>query len=275
MIRRLLTAAPLLAVIIPALYFGGIFFSLLLGAFVLLASWEYGQLFISRGHRPSMAVLIAGVFALQVSRAPWFSAYWNTALISPIVFTAAALAAMIVHLVDYERGRDEAAVDFVVTLGGLAYLGWVAAYMLDLRGVAQGGQWVMLVFGTVWLSDTFAYVAGSRWGRHKMSPRLSPKKSWEGFIAGIVGGVFSAVALELLFGQLRYAATDLLSAAILGLILGTFTTFGDLGESLLKRYASAKDSGSAFPGHGGGFDRIDSLIWAGVIGYCWVLVFVR
>jgi phosphatidate cytidylyltransferase len=183
------------------------------------------------------------------------------------------LCGMTYHLVSYERGRGQAGTDFGITMGGLFYLGWLGAYLISLRNLPDGLWWVLLVLPVTWLVDTGAYLVGSRIGRHKMLPRLSPKKSWEGYFGGILFGVISGALLPI--GWQFLAGTPIgvtpVRGALVGLVLGVVTILGDLGESMFKRQAGVKDSGNILPGHGGAFDRIDSWLWAAVIGYYMVL----
>jgi len=260
MVRRTGTALLLLALILPAIYFGGLLYSLIVAAFLLTATWEYVHMFSLMEFKPSLVVSIGGVLTILAARL--FSPAAAGAALSAVI-----LVAMTVHLVDYERGRDRAALDFAITVGAIAYLGWVGAYMIDLRLLPNGGWWIMLVFPVVWLSDSGAYLIGVKYGRHKMLPRLSPHKSWEGYFAGIAGGVICGAFFAFAYTRFGPLNLSVWQGALLGLLLGVLTTLGDVGESLFKRFASVKDSGSLFPGHGGAFDRIDSLIWAAVIGY--------
>jgi phosphatidate cytidylyltransferase len=121
----------------------------------------------------------------------------------------------------------------------------------------------------VWLADSGAYFIGVRFGRHKLSPRLSPKKTWEGYLAGVVTGTLGAALLALVWriGAGPETAITFWRAAWLGFVISVLTPLGDLGESMIKRQVGAKDSSHLIPGHGGVFDRIDSWLWAGVIGY--------
>lgn len=260
MVRRTGTALLLLILILPAIYFGGLYYFLIVSAFMLAATWEYAHMFSAMQFKPSLPVSIGGVFVVLAAR-----------LFAPgetgAVLTAVVLVAMTVHLLDYEHGRDQAALDFAITIGGIVYLGWVGAYMIDLRALPNGGWWIMLVFPVVWLSDTGAYMIGVQYGVHKMLPRLSPHKSWEGYFAGVAGAMISGAFLAFAYTRFGPLHVSPWQGALLGIALGVLTTLGDVGESLFKRFASAKDSGSLFPGHGGAFDRIDSLIWAAVIGY--------
>jgi phosphatidate cytidylyltransferase len=116
-------------------------------------------------------------------------------------------------------------------------------------------------------------------GKHKMVPRLSPKKSWEGYIGGVVFAAGGLPLLGLLFARLGMpAGAPFTSAnlALLGLAIGALTTLGDLAESMIKRQMKVKDAGQLLPGHGGIFDRIDSWLWALPIGYFLIsLVFLK
>ena len=263
MVRRTLTALILLAVLLPAVYFGGIPYFLLLSVFVGIATWEYAGMFQRRGFSPARSIAIPAVLLLLATRMFWPQA-------SSVVFTIAILAAMAFHLWAYERGRDDAAVDLLITLGGITYLGWIAAYLLDLRLLPNGMWWLLLVLATVWVADSAAYFVGVRLGRHQMAVRLSPKKTWEGYAAGAFAGTAIGAILGSLMSRYGYLELNVWAGGALGLVLSGLTTLGDLGESLFKRYAVIKDSGTFLPGHGGAFDRIDSLIWAGVLGYYFI-----
>lgn len=265
--RRTVTAILLLALVVPAVVFGGFLYFLLITFFVVTACWEYVQMFRAMKLEPSMILTIGGSFLILLTRAFWSAG-------TEPVFTALILLSMTYHLIAYERGRDQAALDFAITVSGFAYLGWISAYIIDLRSLPNGVWWVLFVFPIVWLTDSGAYAFGAKYGKHKMSVRLSPKKSWEGYWAGVfmgtVYGAFFAFAYTK-FGPLH---VSIWQGLLFGFLLSTTTTLGDFGESLFKRYANAKDSGNLFPGHGGAFDRIDTLIWAAVLGVFWIRWFL-
>jgi len=105
---------------------------------------------------------------------------------------------------------------------------------------------VVLILATVWIADSAAYFVGVRFGTHKMTPRLSPKKSWEGYIAGVIAGTASAVVLDA-SSAIRPIGPQLVEGDLLGVVLSALTTVGDLGESLFKRFAGIKDSGNFLP----------------------------
>ena len=266
MARRTVTAFILLALVIPAIMFGGVPYFLIIAFFLVMASWEYVHMFRAAKFEPSLSLTVGGVFLILALRAFW--PQWTEP-----VFTALILLAMTIHLIAYERGRDQAALDFVITAGGLIYLGWIGAYLIDLRALPNGGWWVMFVLPIVWLADSGAYSWGARYGKRKMTPRLSPKKSWEGYWAGVFMGTVYGAFFAFAYSKYGPLNVSILQGIILGFVLSTVTTLGDLGESLFKRFGSEKDSGNLFPGHGGAFDRIDSLIWAAVIGVYWIRFF--
>lgn len=268
MVRRALTALLLLGILIPVVYLGGVPYFILVAAFLGIAAWEYCQMFQLKGHEPVPLLTVGAVLLILAARAFRPDA-------APAVLTISVLAAMAVHLVRYEAGRDQAAVDLVVAVGGFAYLGWIGAYLLDLRLLPDGLQWLAVVLITVWLADSTAYFVGSRFGQHKMSRRLSPRKSWEGYGAGVIVGTAAAILLGWLLNNAGLLVVEPWQAGGLGLLLSVLTTLGDLGESLFKRFAGIKDSGTFLPGHGGAFDRIDSLIWAGALGYLCISIVLQ
>jgi phosphatidate cytidylyltransferase len=122
------------------------------------------------------------------------------------------------------------------------------------------------------LADSGAYFVGKRWGRRRMAPRLSPKKTWEGYLAGIVTGAVSGAGLAALWrlGAGSQSSLTAVRGLELGLLLAIVTPLGDLGISMMKREIGVKDTGGLIPGHGGALDRTDSWVWAGVIAYYFV-----
>jgi phosphatidate cytidylyltransferase len=103
-----------------------------------------------------------------------------------------------------------------------------------------------------------------------MFKRISPKKSWEGYLAGVFMGVIYGGFLAFAYTKFGHLQLGVAQGALLGLVISASSILGDLGESLFKRFANEKDSGTFLPGHGGAFDRVDSLIWAAVIGFFWI-----
>lgn len=258
MLKRTLTALALAVIGVPATIFGGVFFWIFMATFVTIAAWEYTNLMRGAKFEPQQVLVVLGTLGIFAVRT-YFPAYSEAAL------TGLVLLAMSLHLLAFERGRDQAAGDFAITVTGLIYLGWLGSYLVKLRELPGGLYWFFLVLPAVWFADSGAYLIGKQIGKHKLSPRLSPKKTWEGYIAGIIFGVFGGVLFAWLWRN--QISVTLLNGALIGLFMATLTTLGDLGESMIKRQAGMKDSSHILPGHGGIFDRIDTWLWASALGY--------
>jgi phosphatidate cytidylyltransferase len=272
MFRRTLTALALAAVGLPAIIYGGVFYFLLMGAFLVGGAWEYARMYRAVQLEPNEIVTVGGVLVIATARF-FFAEY---AVFALVVFV---LLAMSVHVFAYERGRDRAALDFSVTVTGIVYVGWLGSYLLDLRNIPNTGVWWLMFFlPLVWAGDTGAYSIGAVYGKHKMSPRLSPKKSWEGYAAGIFTAMYAGALFAYAFSALGpkplHGLIDPLQGAVLGLVISAITPLGDLGESMFKRQGGLKDSSNIFPGHGGILDRIDSWIWGAALGYFILQLFI-
>jgi phosphatidate cytidylyltransferase len=162
--------------------------------------------------------------------------------------------------------------DVGITLGGAFYTGGLLGYapllaaLPEDAGHAGGTAWMLLVLIGTAACDTGAYFVGSLFGRRKLIPRISAAKTWEGLAGGVLGAVVAAVALS---GLLKLS---IFAAVLLGIALCAAAVSGDLVESLIKRAAGVKDSGSLIPGHGGVLDRVDSILFVLVIVYWFVIV---
>jgi len=151
-------------------------------------------------------------------------------------------------------------------------LGWLGGYFLSLSALPKGNWWVMVTLALVWMADLGGYIFGTKWGKHKMSLRLSPRKTWEGYLGGVLFAVGSGLILSLAL-RLVLPELGLWEGAVIGFIIALLTPFGDLFISMLKRAAGVKDSGKLIPGHGGILDRADTWLWAMMLGYYLVLAF--
>jgi len=273
--QRVLVTAVLLPLGIAAVILGGIYYFLLVTVFIVLAAVEYVQMFRQGGHQPAGVLVVGGILLMALGRAydGFNSAPWIASLL--------ILLSMAYHLFSYERGRDQAATDFCLSLGGIFYLGWIGSYFISLRDLPDGAWWFWMALGPVLFADSIAYAIGKNFGRHKLSPRLSPKKTWEGYWAGVVAGTLSGLAIGAIFqawmGLRGYPTAPItpLHGLLMGMVMSVLTTLGDLGESMFKRQLGFKDSGSLLPGHGGFFDRVDAWLWAMVIGYYMAVWFIK
>ncbi len=268
--QRVLFTVIALPLGIFAVMLGGWVFAIVVAAILARAVWEYGALFQAGGVQPSRFMLLTGVLAIYVAR--YLVGFTFDSWLLPLLVALT----LVCHLMHFERGRDHAGTDFAASLSGIFYIGLLGSFMLLIRLIPSGEWWFMLTLFAVMLADTAAYFIGSAFGKHRLAPRLSPKKSWEGYIGGVVLTTIGMPLFLLLFRQFGLPDTpafSFLNAGLLGLIIGTLPTLGDLGISMIKREMHQKDASHILPGHGGVLDRIDSWLWAMPIGY-FLIVFL-
>lgn len=181
-------------------------------------------------------------------------------IIGALYVSIALLLALIVWYVFWLRARVP---DVGVSFFGAAYCGMLLSGLVVVRQALPhpwGGVLVLGIFFSVWANDSFAYLIGSKFGKHKLAPRVSPKKSWEGFFAGLVGSALFWCLFTLIPGL----NLGIPMAMAFGVISGLCGVLGDLAESRIKRNVGFKDSGKLLPGHGGLLDRCDSLFLVAV-----------
>ena len=253
---RLVTAAAGIPLVVGATLAGGIPFLILIEILAFLGTVEMHRLAGQKGLHPHRIVGVAG--ALAVVAAAYFLGEPGAAalLTGALVITLTAGLA--------RRTTDGILADGAVTLLGVLYLGWFGAHFCLLRnaafasgGLAPGGaRLLLLVFATTWVCDTAAYAFGMAFGKHRLFPHASPKKSVEGTVAGLLGAIVAAYAFR------GWLAPSLTHAQTLGIALavGAIGQAGDFAESLIKRDAGIKDTSRWLPGHGGVLDRFDSLL---------------
>jgi len=165
----------------------------------------------------------------------------------------------------------QAPVRLTLTLFGIIYIGFLFSHLMLLRKIDPvGRQWVFFVLVATFLADTLAAYTGSYLGKRKLIPRVSPGKTWEGFIGGCAGSILAAIV----FGAVFFSEIHFIHFVVLGTAIGVIGLFGDLLESVLKRSVEVKDSGTMLPGHGGWLDRVDALIFTAPFTYYYVKIFL-
>lgn len=255
-----LLGAPL---ILAAAYLGGVYYSALLLLVAVLGMREF-QMILKLEKKP---ILSAAGFA-GAALLLFLSHSGRTDLLFPA-------AVLLLLLLFTGLLPDLEAIDIresALMLWGIIYLGGLGSYMILLRALPGGAEFTFALLAGVWINDTLAYFAGVRWGRHKLAPRISPKKSVEGALAGFAGTILVAVlAARFLPGGL--AGLDPGRAALLGALISLCAMAGDFLESALKRQARVKDSGRLIPGHGGVLDRFDSLLVAAPFVFYFFLLY--
>ncbi|MBE0686489.1 MAG: phosphatidate cytidylyltransferase [Anaerolineaceae bacterium] len=260
LLTRVKTAFVLLALGLSAIYLSGWAYFSFITIILLLAAREYSQIYHKGGFKPNTLIILSTVLGLSLFRFFFEFKY------SDIILALSFLISMAVHTFQYEAGRDRAPIDFALTLGAIVYFGWIGSYFISIMFLPDGQWWLLLSIAVIAFADSGAYFIGSRFGKHKMAPRVSPKKSWEGYFGGVLLGILGGILTGLTFHQF-IPSINLLHGLILGVVLSIVTPLGDLGESMMKRQFNLKDSSNLFPGHGGAMDRIDTWVWAVCISY--------
>ena len=267
--QRVKSALVFVPLVLIAIYLGGWIYNLFFAAVLLVATYEYWRLFQKINTTPSLPLMLGGVGLLILTR--WFlPRHFQGDILSILIFITA-----IVTFSQYERGDDHAALNFSIALSGMLYLGWIGSYLFGLRALPDGLGWVLTALPAVWLADSGAYYIGTWLGKAKLCPRISPKKSWAGLGGAVLFGGGSGPLLVLLWRSVGWlpAGTPLWQGAVIGLAVALLTPVGDLLISLFKRTAGVKDTSNLIPGHGGILDRIDTWIWAALLGYYFVFFF--
>lgn len=304
---RVAVAIVAIPFILYASYAGGVLFLLFVLAVGILALLEFFTLARAKGGKPQTIVGVAAVTAfhfsffheqIQNAVVPLFVESGGISLLMKLQLFATVLFLFLtlVLLVELFRNNGSIFLNAGFTIFGVLYVGMFLASFTGIRELfgaefpyylamrhfpstisftdevlhattyAWGGWTVIAILASIWMCDTMAYFGGLSMGKHKLFPRVSPNKSWEGAVWGFVG----AVGTMLLFQHYLLPYLALHQAAMIGIIIGVFGQIGDLIESLMKRDAGVKDSSGLIPGHGGIFDRFDSLIFVSPMLYLYI-----
>jgi phosphatidate cytidylyltransferase len=266
---RIIVAVVTIPIILAASYFGGIFFLLFVLAISLISYYEFCLMIKNKGISANITL---GFLAIIILLLNYYRAFisFNSFL---LIFSIIAL------LVELFRNHGSAILNAGSTFLGVFYLGLFGSAILGIREFYpdvgnlynRGGYLMISIFASIWICDSAAFWGGSKLGKHKLFPRVSPNKSWEGSIFGFFFSIIVIILAKILI-------LDFLSfedAIMIGIIIGVVGQIGDLIESLIKRDAGVKDSSSLIPGHGGMFDRFDSLFYTSPVILLYLTYFGR
>ncbi|WP_170270072.1 phosphatidate cytidylyltransferase [Heliorestis acidaminivorans] len=241
---------PLLVVIV---YQGGWLMTTAVAILALIGYREYHVMVRRMDHRPPLwiAYPLVVMFVLAAHHGG-VGLTWLIAL--------ATLAILTHFTITFPEGNPQ---DGAIAVTGALMTGWLLGHLILLRQLPSGLEALLITFFITWATDTGAYFAGRAFGKRPLAKQLSPKKTLEGSLGGIV----LAIIIGVTFGSLWFPNVDLSLWIVLSLILSIVGQFGDLAESALKRMANIKDSGTLIPGHGGVLDRFDSILWTAPVAY--------
>ncbi len=262
--QRVIVALISIPLIIALCYLGNIYFFLFAAVVGLISFYEFYSLAKNKGINVNMPVGMLAVFFILLNNYHHFVSLYSFFLVMVFVLT----------LIELFRNNGSAINNIGATLLGVMYIGMFAGALVSIRRIypvdselfAGGGYIIIAMLASIWLCDSAAFFIGIRFGKHKMFPRISPKKSWEGAIAGFVFSVLTMVAAKFII----LVFLSWVTIIAFGIIVGIIGQLGDLVESMFKRDAGVKDSSSLIPGHGGIFDRFDSLLYTAPVIYIYL-----
>ena len=269
--KRVISGLLGAAVLIWLTYCGGLWLAAGLGFLVLLGSWEYQRLVKSMDIDLPLPLIVSPGLVFILMLMSQLQRGWET---GPFGLVGMSIIVFLFVILLRELVQEETQVALVKTgaaLLGLVYPGVLLSYIILIRNLPEpyGLHLVIFSYAITWGSDTGAYFIGSTWGRHRLAPRVSPKKSLEGAIGGLIIGTLLGI------GYLIWAQLPLMPWILISPIAIIIGQCGDLFESLIKRGAKIKDSGQFLPGHGGVLDRFDSLLFIAPFIYYVALLWLR
>lgn len=264
---RIVTGVTTLAIFLFAIWMPGMrpLFTGLVSLLVLVGLYELFAIARARQISPeTIGGMISGTIVALSGH------FGNTTITNFLLYGGCLLVAAL-HVV---RGHYAVA-GLAGTIFGVVYVGWFGAHMVLLHGMGRSGPaLVTLLFATVALTDTGAFFVGRAIGRHKLAPKASPGKTWEGAFGGFAASILGALgvyAVSQRYPELAFPDWTVGRYLYAGIVLSIASQIGDLAESVLKRDAGLKDSGNFFPGHGGVLDRCDGFLFAAPFLYYIVL----
>lgn len=261
---RILVSVVAIPALVAMAYFGGVFFLSFVLIIAGISFYEFAVMAKQKGANLNVNVGLLTVILLIINQYRFFFNQYHFLI-------AIFLLLLIIELF---RNNGSAILNLGATLLGVFYLGTFGSTLIGIREFYpnvddiyyNGGYLIISIFTSIWICDSAAFFGGTALGKHKLFPRVSPKKSWEGAIFGFVFAILAMILAK----SLVLDFLSLKDAIAIGFITGTFGQIGDLIESLLKRDAGVKDSSNLIPGHGGIFDRFDSLLYSAPIIYLYL-----
>ncbi|MBI5562470.1 MAG: phosphatidate cytidylyltransferase [Deltaproteobacteria bacterium] len=251
-VKRVITAFFLVPAVIFVVAYSAPFWLLAgVSAVILLALSEYNNLSVLPARSPAGDRLCVAAGAAM----PSVFFFLGAGALMPAALSA--VFAFFLHGLWGGAEFKDASYGACFRTLGVLYIAIPLSYLIFLRDMENGRWWILFIFAVIWANDTFAYIVGKSVGRHKLAPRVSPGKTVE----GAVGGLAAGAALSFFYDRYMGLGAGAMGIVLLALVIGVVGIAGDLAESLLKRGAGIKDSGTLIPGHGGVLDRIDSLIF--------------
>lgn len=247
MITRTIVALIALPLVVLPIWFGGFWFALLALVIALSGGYEFYKLLTAGGYHPALPMGLAWVAALTLT---------GLQPGMPLLLPTITFGFMVTYVYVFFQHREPIST-WIATATGALYLGVMIGQMVALRYLPSGFWWLALGLLVTWANDAAAYFVGVTLGRHKLWPRISPKKTWEGTLGGwFFGALFGGLCVYLF-----PLPIPIWQGVLIGAVGSMLGLLGDLAISVLKRQVGVKDAGKLFPGHGGMLDRLDSALF--------------
>lgn len=259
LVQRFVTSGVLIGLTIFLLFFTNAFyFSLELTFFVAVALFEFLSLLKKQN------IPVYRLFGVVMGISIPLIVYMELGHTQSGEVLFIILGCLFLFLLQFfHKDNSQALVGIALTLFGILYISWFLSFIIKIRFLDHGVIWVAYLVAVTKAADIGAYVVGVPFGRHSLIPHISPKKSVEGTLGGLVASVLASWAIS----PYLPVKLSLLHILVLGLLIGALGQIGDLSESLMKRFCNAKDSGKLLPGMGGFLDSVDSILFTAPIFY--------
>lgn len=253
--QRVITTIVLLPILIAAIWFGGCWLALLVAAIAAAGSIEFYRL--DRNNKLNLLHYFGIIVSIALILLPYFFNY--------ITITHILSVAVVISLIWllFNSRKEHSFNQWAWIMAGILYLGLLLGFWVKLRNIDQGRDYVFWLLFIIIANDSAAYFTGKALGKHALAPGISPKKTWE----GAIGGLIASILISVLFGFIFSLPFPYWQLIVMGIGASILAQLGDLIESLLKRNSAVKDSGTIMPGHGGILDRMDSYILTAAVAY--------
>lgn len=301
---RILFGVILASTAVGSILLGGVVIAIMMALGCCLCGREFIGLAEAKGYKPSrrivMFMIIAFFFLAMMPALPQVVKNWtgihmtaNDALAQFPILLTLGICLSFFRLLFRSEHPPATIADIASTIMGFIYVGWLPAHLTLLRSLMPsslgnvhianplhqpGLAYVWVSLFIIWATDVFAYYVGKKWGKHKLFPEISPKKTVEGAIGGLVASAVIATMVVYAADNWLFASHPfqfkLWQAPLMGIVVSIASQLGDLCESLMKRDAGLKDSSQAIPGHGGFLDRGDSLMFGSPVSFYWIKIVV-
>ncbi len=265
LLHRVLSAIVGIPVLLFALWYGQWPLLIIMGLITLTGVFELQRFWQKMGLKTWLPGMVVGGILFLLP------AYLDSNSFTGLILTVIIIFNLFMLVIKYPGYSIK---DVAATVSGAIYVGWLLSHLIFVRQLPDGFHYVVLLLAATWSTDTAAYFVGRIFGRRKLAPVLSPKKTVEGAVGGVAGSVLAAVLVGLLVPRTPEVTIYLYHYVLVGLLVGIIGQMGDLAESAMKRMAGIKDSGSIIPGHGGILDRFDSMLFTGSAVYYYVRMFI-